>query len=317
MGRIALDIVVIICSHRRAADLSRCLRSIAAAEGRHRVSVLACVNETSAADYRQVVDACQAADPAATFLHVPTLGLSHARNAGLAAARGADWAVFLDDDVTVPADWPVTLSNALAAAGSNIGVVTGRVLPAWEGRAVHSPQWRMLLSLVEDTRGVTGAVVPGVGAFFCVRPGIGPALQGFDGGLGRSGRNLLGAEESLLFHRVADRGMALRFDPSTEVLHHIPRGRCSWRWLVRRAYWEGVTQHYLQTRHGQAPRPLATALSWPKSVAKGLLFLATLRIDFLVAALWHVGFAVSGPRGPQAAPGLAGGIGQSVDLRTP
>lgn len=63
-------------------------------------------------------------------------GLSHARNAGLAASR-AEFVAFTDDDVEVAPDWVERLLEAFDAHPEADGV-GGRVMPAWDG---DPPGW--------------------------------------------------------------------------------------------------------------------------------------------------------------------------------
>lgn len=287
----SIKISAVICSHKRVADLGPCLLSIARSAGRSSLSVVVCVNEKDEAEFQRVAAAGAICDPAAQFVHVPVLGLSNARNAGIQAARDSDWVVFLDDDTTVPPNWAEALRVSLTGTAADVGVVTGRVVPVWEKTVIHSRKWRNLLSLVEQTEPLTGTKVPGVGAFFCIRSSLALAVNGFDPNLGRTGKNLVGGEEMLLFARAVQYGFLLRFDPSVEVNHHIPEARCTHEWLRHRAFWEGVTQRQLGLVIGHGSSRAGAGISWLKSAAAGLMFLATQQSDLLVSTMWHFGFA--------------------------
>lgn len=286
-----MKVCVIICSHGRPADLSRCLASVARTLNRSDFSVLVCINEQEAGEFQKVAAAGARSDPSARFIHVPQIGLSRARNEGMQAANDASWIVFLDDDVTVPTGWGRSLLESLSRIADDVGVVTGRVLPIWEKTVIRSRKWRELLSLVERTEAVTGVTVPGVGAFFCVRSRAALSANGFHENLGRTGTNLAGGEDMLLFARVVQLGYLMRFDPVLQVNHHIPESRCSRSWIKNRAFCEGVTQRQLRLATGHASSRVEATISWLKSSVAGLLFLVTQRSDLLVSSMWHLGFA--------------------------
>jgi succinoglycan biosynthesis protein ExoM len=65
------------------------------------------------------------------YVHEPVAGISHARNAGIGAARGA-YLAFIDDDEVADPDWLQNLYRALQEHGADIG--TGPVQPVFENR---------------------------------------------------------------------------------------------------------------------------------------------------------------------------------------
>lgn len=75
-------------------------------------------------------------DPRIRSVRESRQGLSYARNAGIAAARG-DIVAFTDDDVEVAPDWAETIVGSLDAH-PDVDGVGGRVLPAWMN---GHPRW--------------------------------------------------------------------------------------------------------------------------------------------------------------------------------
>jgi len=75
-------------------------------------------------------------DPRLRVIRETRQGLSHARNAGIAAAA-AEIVAFTDDDVEATPGWVTSIATALDARPEVDGV-GGRVLPAWQGAP---PEW--------------------------------------------------------------------------------------------------------------------------------------------------------------------------------
>ncbi len=114
---------IVIATRDRPEDLARCLASLAALETPRAVEIIVVDNHPGSGLTRPVVERF----PGVVLLEEPRPGLSYARNAGIAAARGAVL-VCTDDDVTVPPSW---LEDLLAPfARPDVLAVTGNVLPA-------------------------------------------------------------------------------------------------------------------------------------------------------------------------------------------
>jgi glycosyltransferase involved in cell wall biosynthesis len=95
----AMEITFIICTRNRAASLLQALNSVTAATQSHREDIeLLIVDNGSTDSTRDVVDAWAATAPLPVeVIYQPRRGLSAARNAGMAAAKGR-LLVFIDDD---------------------------------------------------------------------------------------------------------------------------------------------------------------------------------------------------------------------------
>ena len=84
-------------------------------------------NRPGAGFTREVVTGRYGADPRVRYLPEPRMGLSAARNAGLAHARGA-LVAFTDDDVTIDRHWLSSLAQVLLD-DRDTACVTGLILP--------------------------------------------------------------------------------------------------------------------------------------------------------------------------------------------
>ena len=114
-------ITVIVPVYKAMATLDRCVESVVSQDV---AGGLACilVDDGSPDDSGKLCDAWAARDPRVTVIHQDDLGVSGARNSGLAAA-GSEYIVFLDsDDALRPGAlqlWtPRTPHRILSSAGT-------------------------------------------------------------------------------------------------------------------------------------------------------------------------------------------------------
>lgn len=176
-----------------------------------------------------------------------TRALDAARNLGVDRARGGIL-VFADDDVEVDREWLRAYVDAFAECTPPPGVVGGRIDPRWpSGR----PQWlpsemEYLLGLYAESY-TLGPMRPRdlpIGANFaalkehCERP------RAFDDRLDYSharGRGLLSGGDSLFSVRMRQRGLGVYYQPAARVWHKISPNKLTFRYFIRRSFWEGVT----------------------------------------------------------------------------
>ncbi|MEN3336228.1 MAG: glucosyl-dolichyl phosphate glucuronosyltransferase [Blastocatellia bacterium] len=133
----SFDISAIVCTYNRSGVLKEALARIAAqqAEGlRYEVIV---VDNNSTDDTRQVIEAFVAASRRCVrYVCERQQGVSHARNAGIAAST-APLLAFFDDDVMVSSDWLIKIKQRLDLH-PDVEYVGGKVLPRW---ATVPPAW--------------------------------------------------------------------------------------------------------------------------------------------------------------------------------
>lgn len=226
---------VVICTRGRPEMLRACLDSLA----------------RQAAPPGQIVVVDNAADGGAapvcagragvSYVHEPRPGLSIARNAGIAAARG-EFVAFTDDDVELPANWTAEIVRALAGSGAE--AVTGLVLPARLETSAqrafeldlggftsrHFPL-RFDRSFLEETRRVGPQVWRiGAGANMAFRRTVFARFGGFDERLGAGASGC--SEDSEYWYRILHGGGVCLYEPRAVVFHH------------HRGDWPGLRSQY-------------------------------------------------------------------------
>lgn len=165
-------------------------------------------------------------------------GLSHARNAGIAAAKN-DILVFLDDDVEVADDWLEQLIKPLS--DNTIGVVGGKVLPYGVPMPTWLPREYAYVVSVFDPSDTPCDVRTVMGANFVLRRSAIKDMSLFDPKLGRRGTQLLGGEEVELFNRIKSAGYRIFYTPAAVVFHKI-QNKVNREYIVNYAYWLGVSE---------------------------------------------------------------------------
>ncbi|MFB9356758.1 glycosyltransferase [Actinoplanes nipponensis] len=222
---------VVVCTRNRSESLPACLDRLAAVD-HPAVEFLIVDNAPADASTELLVKSYAAADERFRYLCEPRPGLSRARNAGLAAARGR-YIAYTDDDVAVDAGWLRGLARGFQRR-ADVVCVTGLVgtasiandseaycdarLLSWSTRT--SPQlFDMSASRRSDALYPFSAGIFGTGASFAFDRERLVGLGGFDEALG-AGTRTRGGEDLDAFVRVLLGGGAIAYEPSAVVWHH-------------------------------------------------------------------------------------------------
>ena len=205
------------------------------------------VDNNSADDTRQRVEAFKRehSDLNIRYVYEQNQGLSHARNAGIKASRG-DIVAFIDDDERIVEEFIsayIDLFNqhpdAMAAGGEIIAEYpTGR--PRWMSRYTERPIANPM-SFGNSVRLFPKGRIPG-GGNMAMRRRLFDCIGEFNTSLGRTGKRLLGGEESDLFERIAKHGHKVYYAPRAVMYHIIPAEKLTRDYFTRLATNTGVSQ---------------------------------------------------------------------------
>jgi GT2 family glycosyltransferase len=175
------------------------------------------------------------------LVHEQRLGAGHARNRGIAEARGVVTAM-LDDDVVPQSNWLASLIEPMLAgrchgAGGTVLLDPAVSRPSWfdeEGIGGYLTRF----TLGEHERPIAGneIVVTANAAF---QTDLLRATGGFHPDLGPRGRTPMVADDAFLTRRFRALGSVVHFVPNAVVVHELSPERLRARYLFRRAYAQG------------------------------------------------------------------------------
>ena len=221
---------VVVCTRDRSAVLASCLLRLRRLAYRP-VEFIIVDNAPSDDSSRRVVSQVSATDPRFRYVVEPRPGLSHARNRGLAEARGT-YVAYTDDDVSVDSDWLHGLLRGFQRR-NDVGCVTGLVgtagitseaeayfdarAAAWSSR--FDPEVFGQGGVGQDPLHPYAGSRFGTGANFAFDREFLIELGGFDEALG-AGTLTRGGEDLDIFVRVLAGARAIAYEPAAIVWHH-------------------------------------------------------------------------------------------------
>ena len=264
-----LDLSVILCTWNNSQRLAITLEALSRCVIPDGVAwEVVVVNNNCTDDTDDIVARFTRTVPIA-YVREPRQGLSQARNAGLAAARGR-LVVFTDDDVKPSPGWLVAYWGAFQAMpdGCYFG---GPIESEFEGRR---PDEELLRSAMPSVKGIDWGPEPRplvdgegfVSANWACAVETLRAAGGFDVrlGLDPSQGYMRASEEADLMRRLRSEGMRPWYVPEARLSHFVPASKSTLRHIGDRVEAHG---RYLalvaSARHGR-PR---TVFGWPGRLA--------------------------------------------------
>src|SRR5713226_1937808 len=230
-------ISVIVCTYNRSESLRKTLGSLAQSRPPGAPWELIVVDNNSTDDTAEVARTLAAASNLnLRYVFEVNQGLSHARNAGIRAARG-DIIAFTDDDATVDARWLCELQKAFDQFDC-VGV-GGKIVPVWTSQ---KPSWLELdgphalmravldFDLGEEPRELNISTAP-FGANMSFRKVAFERYGFFRSDLGRKGKTLMGGEDTEFCTRLLRAGDRLVYAPKAVVYHPVAEERLKKRYF--------------------------------------------------------------------------------------
>ena len=229
-----LDATIVICTYRRSASLPAALESaVTQSLDKARYEVIVVNNEPSEPHPGAVVDGLKwhmARHPDhLRMIDCPITGLSHARNAGIAASRGKV-VLFMDDDAVANPDCLERLVEAYRN-DPGMGVIGGHIVldPPQPVPEILQPGREGLWShFVTGHAGLTAVrhwwEFPW-GANWSARRDVLYGIGGFRTSYGRNGADFGGGEEIVAAALASQLGYEVGIEPRAVVLHQVERKR--------------------------------------------------------------------------------------------
>ena len=217
------------------------------------------VDNNSSDDTSQRIKEFQKKNPSLNICYCfePKQGLSHARNAGIKLAKG-DIIAFIDDDERIVADFITayielfdTHADAMSAGGKIVAEYpTGR--PRWMSHYTEQPIANPM-DYGNEIRVFPKGKIPG-GGNMAMRKVVFERIGLFDTTLGRTGKQLIGGEESDLFERMKNEDMRCYFVPRAVMYHIIPAEKLTNNYFTHLSYNTGISQYTRAKLHNRTIR---------------------------------------------------------------
>lgn len=238
---------LVIATYNRSEQLMITLGSVASQQCNCGAWECVVVDNNSTDDTKRRVECFGAEHPELNIVYLfeQRQGLSYARNAGIAASKG-DIVAFIDDDERIVPQFVesyITLfdshPDAMSAGGKIIAdYPTGR--PDWMSHITELPIANPM-DFGERVIPFPKSRIPG-GGNMAMRRKVFDIVGMFDTSLGRTGKRLIGGEESDLFERMAKYEMRCYYQPEAVMYHIIPEEKLTADYFERLSYNIGVSQ---------------------------------------------------------------------------
>jgi glucosyl-dolichyl phosphate glucuronosyltransferase len=283
-------VTVAICTRNRSRALERTLRSLAAIAIPASLQWEVLVVDNCSEDDTMTIIANNSHVLPLRIVAETRVGLSHARNAAIANARG-DYILWIDDDVLVDPEWLRAYHDAFRA-WPGAAFFGGPIVPAFEGAP---PRWLQLAvphvdnayaarDLGSSPVELTRDTLP-FGANFAVRTDE-QRRYPFDPELGRRDNALSAGEEWAVLEAMLAGGASGRWVPGARVQHVISAERQTVRYLRR--YYVGNGMSLARTRSATGERMLLgrPRWVWREAVLQELAY--RVRRAYASADVWSV-----------------------------
>ncbi len=238
---------LVIATYNRAEQLMVTLGSVAMQSAKDETWECIVVDNNSKDNTRERIEAFTSEHNSLNIRYIfeENQGLSYARNAGIKASRG-DIIAFIDDDERIVEDFVTAYidlfdqhPDAMAAGGEIIAEYpTGR--PRWMSRYTERPIANPM-SFGDRVKIFPAGRIPG-GGNMAMHRRLFDSIGMFNTSLGRTGKRLLGGEESDLFERIAKHGYRVYYTPRAVMYHIIPEEKLSRDYFTRLATNTGISQ---------------------------------------------------------------------------
>jgi glycosyltransferase involved in cell wall biosynthesis len=283
-------VTVAICTRNRCRALERTLGSVAAIESPPSLSWELLVVDNGSEDGTAKSVSSFAQQLPLRMLVESRVGLSHARNAAITAARG-EYIVWIDDDVLVDPGWLRAYHDAFRSC-PDVAFFGGPIVPELEGTP---PSWLLAAlphidnayaarDLGRAPVSLTADTLP-FGANFVVRTED-QRRHPFDPELGRRDDRLSAGEEWDVLQRLLAEGASGRWVPGARVRHVISAERQSVRYLRRYYLGNGISLARTRSTAGEKTLFGRPRWVWREALSQELAY--RLRRLYAPAEVWSV-----------------------------
>jgi glycosyltransferase involved in cell wall biosynthesis len=237
-------ISVIVCTYNRERMFEETVRSFLECRTDGVEHELLLLDNNSTDKTREIGEGFSARFPRVRYINEPTQGHPHTKNRGIRESRG-EIVAFVDDDVFFSPNWLESLASVFGRR-PDIACIGGKVLPHFEA---ERPPWLeddlmdvySVTQYGENEREIQPPEYP-IGCNMAFRRSVFEQIGAFPVSLGRKPGNLLSNDETFFLLCIWKAGLKMLYAPEVEVSHRIAPSRTTREWLLRRWYWQGISE---------------------------------------------------------------------------
>jgi len=270
-----IEYSVVLCTHNHADRLKTTLLSLKDLQQPESAWELLIINNASTDETDQVLRNTdwRPVDVPVRIINEPKLGLSNARNRGIAESTGR-YLVFLDDDETPHTNWLIEYERGIRtwepdALGGRIEVLFEQGdRPPWLqdellgflGKLSHGPEEKRL----------TEPGTPIFGGNFGFRKTVFETIGRFDDSLGRKGKNNTGGEDTEIYRRMIETGLIVRWIPDAIIYHRIQASKLKKSYFLDLHFRQGRMEGYRKRGRQSRIPPLYLIPQFGRAVSAAL-----------------------------------------------
>lgn len=254
-----MDISVIICTYNRAEMLKETIQSFLQLNWDNDNSYeLFIVDNNSKDGTKDLVADFMKQNSAIKYVFVEKMGVCYARNEGIIRASG-DIIAFADDDIEFNKEWGRVLLETFKKY-PDVCSIGGKIIPVFpEGK----PAW-----INDDFLGIYGDVKMGeeekyfefpghsYGANMSFRREVFGKIGMFNAELGRRKNILLSNDETGIYYNISRHNLKVLYSPFVIVKHKVHAYRTQKKWILKRHYWQGISDVVFEQITGKKPRKI-------------------------------------------------------------
>ncbi|NOV00011.1 glycosyltransferase family 2 protein [Paenibacillus planticolens] len=244
-------ISVIICTYNRSEILRECIESVLKNQVENDFELLV-IDNNSNDNTEEIVSLFTNNYSNVRYVKEEQVGLSIARNTGIAEATG-EIVAFIDDDVVVSPLYIQAIHSFFCEHPEEV-CAGGKVIPVWE---FEKPEWfvKNFASIIGETtygekkRILKFQEVP-IGCNMIFKKEIFRKTGMFNINLGIKGDELFLGEENALCEKIRKLGRNIYYLPEAYVRHKVHRNKVSQDYVLRRLKLEGASmaQWHMETK---------------------------------------------------------------------
>ena len=258
---------MVIATYNRSRYAAQCVASVLA--NKYDAFEVIIVDQSSNQDTQREVEKLDQDNVRVCYAHSDVVGVSNARNRGVALARG-DIVAFIDDDAIATPGWIAAYARAFRELKPQPGMVGGKIDPLYETpRPKWYPSEREFLLGIYNIGDELQPFPPGdlpISANFAVQKSVIDSVGDFDARIGFNNKyshSLITGEDSLLALKIKEQGYPIYYQPDARVLHIVRKSKLSKKFFLKRHFWEGATIVAVRdTQHSCVPGTLGRNIRW-------------------------------------------------------